>query len=92
VVADALSRKDRIKPTRVRETTMTAQTSLSSYIIASQAKALEVENLQGESLRGMEKQFEIKQDGMLYFMDKAWIPSMGSVRKLIQMRHTRLQL
>jgi hypothetical protein len=31
----------------------------------------------------MEKQFERKHDGMLYFMDRVWIPDIGNVRKLI---------
>jgi hypothetical protein len=83
VVADALSRNDRIKSTRVRAATLSIQTSLSSQIIASQTKAFEAESLQGESLRNMEKQFEKKHNGMLYFMDRVWIPDTGNLRKLI---------
>jgi hypothetical protein len=66
MVADALSRKDRVKPIRVRASVMTVQTSIVNQIVASRTKALEVENLQGEAFRGMEKQFERKHDGMLH--------------------------
>jgi hypothetical protein len=57
VVADALSRKETIKPTRVHAFVLTVQTSLKSQIVAAKLSALLPENLQSESLRGMEKQF-----------------------------------
>ncbi|GJU18803.1 putative reverse transcriptase domain-containing protein [Tanacetum coccineum] len=36
-----------------------------------------------EWLRGLEIQFEQRGDGEIYFFDRLWIPSVGSVRKLI---------
>jgi hypothetical protein len=83
VVADALSRKERIKPTRVRASVMTVQTSLKSQIIAAQISALLPENLLEESLCGMEKQFVQKPDEVLYFMDRIWIPDFGDLRNVI---------
>ncbi|GJT26504.1 putative reverse transcriptase domain-containing protein [Tanacetum coccineum] len=34
-------------------------------------------------LRGLEKHFERRDDGGIYFFDRIWIPSVGGVRKLI---------
>ncbi|GJZ09866.1 putative reverse transcriptase domain-containing protein [Tanacetum coccineum] len=36
-----------------------------------------------EWLRGLEKHFERRDDGGIYFFDRIWIPSVGGVRKLI---------
>ncbi|GJS71493.1 putative reverse transcriptase domain-containing protein [Tanacetum coccineum] len=36
-----------------------------------------------EWLRGLETHFEQRNDGEIYFFDRIWIPSVGSVRKLI---------
>ncbi|GJV57034.1 putative reverse transcriptase domain-containing protein [Tanacetum coccineum] len=36
-----------------------------------------------EWLRGLERHFEQRDDGEIYFFDRIWIPSVGSVRKLI---------
>ncbi|GKG01040.1 putative reverse transcriptase domain-containing protein, partial [Tanacetum coccineum] len=37
----------------------------------------------GKSIRGLERHFEQRDDGEIYFFDRIWIPSVGSVRKLI---------
>ncbi|GJR62449.1 putative reverse transcriptase domain-containing protein [Tanacetum coccineum] len=58
VVADALSRKERLKPRR----DLKAPT---------------------EWLRGLERHFEQRDDGEIYFFDRIWIPLVGGVRKLI---------
>ncbi|GKC39764.1 putative reverse transcriptase domain-containing protein [Tanacetum coccineum] len=36
-----------------------------------------------EWLRGLEKHFERRDDGGIYFFDRIWIPSVGGVKKLI---------
>ncbi|GJW55018.1 putative reverse transcriptase domain-containing protein [Tanacetum coccineum] len=36
-----------------------------------------------EWLRGLERHFEQRDDGEIYFFDRIWIPSVGGVRKLI---------
>ncbi|GKB32911.1 putative reverse transcriptase domain-containing protein [Tanacetum coccineum] len=63
VIADALSRKERIKPLRVRSLVMTIHPNLPSQILKAQTKALKEENLKAENLQGMDKSFEIRPDG-----------------------------
>ncbi|GJX95555.1 putative reverse transcriptase domain-containing protein [Tanacetum coccineum] len=36
-----------------------------------------------EWLRGLERHFEQRDDGEIYFFDRIWIPSVGGIRKLI---------
>nr|GEX60211.1 reverse transcriptase domain-containing protein [Tanacetum cinerariifolium] len=63
VIADALSRKERIKPLRVRSLVMTIHPKLPSQILEAQTKAIKKENIKAENLRGMDKTFEIRPDG-----------------------------
>ncbi|GJU00127.1 hypothetical protein Tco_1110465, partial [Tanacetum coccineum] len=58
VKADALSRKERIKPLRVRSLVMTLHPKFPSQILKSQIKAITEENIKAENLRGMGKAFE----------------------------------
>ncbi|GJS65811.1 putative reverse transcriptase domain-containing protein [Tanacetum coccineum] len=58
VVADALSRKERIKPLRVRALIMTIHPKLPSQILEAQNEALKEENIKAENLRGMDEGFE----------------------------------
>nr|GEY02661.1 reverse transcriptase domain-containing protein [Tanacetum cinerariifolium] len=58
VVADALSRKVRIKPLRVRALVMTLHLKLPSQILEAQTEAIKEENSEAENLRGMDKAFE----------------------------------
>ena len=55
VVANALSRKERIKPIKVRALEMIVQIDLSLRIRAVQREALKERNIEDEYLRGMEK-------------------------------------
>nr|GEW23306.1 putative reverse transcriptase domain-containing protein [Tanacetum cinerariifolium] len=64
-VADALSRKEQIKPLRVRSLVMTIHPKLPSQILEAQTKAIKEENIKAEKLRGMDKAFEICPDGTL---------------------------
>ncbi|GKC43958.1 putative reverse transcriptase domain-containing protein [Tanacetum coccineum] len=57
VVADALSRKERIKPLRVRSLVLTIHPNLPSQILKAQTEALKEENIKAENLRGMDKSF-----------------------------------
>ncbi|KAJ9544265.1 hypothetical protein OSB04_023972 [Centaurea solstitialis] len=57
VVADALSRKERLKPTRTRAMGMVVQTSLKSQILKAQREALKADNLKKETLHKLEKEF-----------------------------------
>ncbi|GKC29415.1 putative reverse transcriptase domain-containing protein, partial [Tanacetum coccineum] len=63
VVADALSRKERIKPLRVRALVMTLHPKLPSQILEAQTEAIKEENIKAENLRGMDKAFEVRPDG-----------------------------
>ncbi|GJQ93211.1 putative reverse transcriptase domain-containing protein [Tanacetum coccineum] len=63
VVADALSRKKRIKPFRVRALILTVHLKLPSQILEAQNEALKEENVKSKNLRGMDKSFEIRPDG-----------------------------
>nr|GEV62206.1 hypothetical protein [Tanacetum cinerariifolium] len=62
VVADALSRKERGKPLRVRALVMTVNSNLSSQILDAQVEAVKEENIKDENLRGMDKEFETRPD------------------------------
>ncbi|GJV36128.1 putative reverse transcriptase domain-containing protein [Tanacetum coccineum] len=73
VVADALSRKEKIKPKRVRAMNMTIQSSIKDRILAAQKEAFEVVNAQAEMLRGLDKQMECRSDKA---WDMYWWPGM----------------
>ncbi|GJZ17167.1 putative reverse transcriptase domain-containing protein [Tanacetum coccineum] len=66
VIADALSRKERIKPRRVRVMNMIIQSSIKSMILAAQNEASEVAKAPAEMLRGLGEQMERKSDGHYY--------------------------
>ncbi|KAJ9544262.1 hypothetical protein OSB04_023969 [Centaurea solstitialis] len=83
VVADALSRKERVKPTRARAMGVLVQTSLKSQILEAQREALMTDNIKKETLHGVEKEFEKKGDGVCYFKGRIWIPSVEQLRKMI---------
>ncbi|GJY28471.1 putative reverse transcriptase domain-containing protein [Tanacetum coccineum] len=83
VVADALSRKERVKPRRVRAMAMTILSGVKSMILAAQSKAFKEENVPAERLHGLDQQMERKKDKSLYFMDRIWVPLVGGVRTII---------
>ncbi|GKG60175.1 hypothetical protein Tco_0609839, partial [Tanacetum coccineum] len=65
VVADALSRKESVKPKRVRAMSMTIQSGVKDKILGPQSEASKVENAPVEMLRGLDQQMEKKEDGGL---------------------------
>ncbi|GJX58568.1 putative reverse transcriptase domain-containing protein [Tanacetum coccineum] len=83
VVADALSRKERLKPRRVRAMSITIHSGLKTKILEAQGEASKDLKAPTEWLRGLERHFEQRDDGEIYFFDRIWIPSVGGVRKLI---------
>ncbi|GJS30371.1 putative reverse transcriptase domain-containing protein [Tanacetum coccineum] len=83
VVADALSRKERLKPRRVRAMSITIHSGLKTKILEAQGEASKDLKAPAEWLRGLERHFEQRDDGEIYFFDRIWIPSVGGVRKLI---------
>ncbi|GJU66022.1 putative reverse transcriptase domain-containing protein [Tanacetum coccineum] len=83
VVADALSRKERLKPRRVRAMSITIHSALKTKILEVQSKASKDLKASAEWLRGLERHFEQRDDGEIYYFDHICILSVGGVRKLI---------
>ncbi|GJR00711.1 putative reverse transcriptase domain-containing protein [Tanacetum coccineum] len=83
VIADALSRKERIKPLRVRALVMTIGLDLPSRILEAQKEAVKVENLEAEDISGMLKKLEARADGTLCLDNRSWLPCYGDTRSLI---------
>nr|GFA37691.1 putative reverse transcriptase domain-containing protein [Tanacetum cinerariifolium] len=83
VVADALSRKERLKLRRVRAMSMTIQSGLTTKILEAQGEASKDLKAPAEWLRGLETHIKKRDDGGVYFFDRVWIPSVGGIRKLI---------
>ncbi|GJY60921.1 putative reverse transcriptase domain-containing protein [Tanacetum coccineum] len=83
VVADALRRKERIKPLQVRSLVMTIHPNLPSQILKAQTESLKEENIKAENLRGMDKAFEIRPDGTRCIKNQSWLPLFGNLRDLI---------
>ncbi|GJV02215.1 putative reverse transcriptase domain-containing protein [Tanacetum coccineum] len=83
VVADALSRKERIKPLRVRALVMTISLNLPVQILDAQVEARKQENYGTKDLCGMIKKLEPRIDGMLCLNGRSWIPYRGNLRELI---------
>ncbi|GKC67828.1 putative reverse transcriptase domain-containing protein, partial [Tanacetum coccineum] len=80
VGADALSRKDKVKPKRVRAMNMALQSSIKDRILAAQKEASD------ESARlkkGLDEMIELRNNGALYYLDPIWVPLKGDVRTLI---------
>ncbi|GJR18619.1 retrotransposon protein, putative, ty3-gypsy subclass [Tanacetum coccineum] len=82
VVADALSRKSRPKPLRVRALVMTIGLNLPVQILNAQVEARKEENYETEDLCGMIKNLEPRADGTLCLKNKSWIPCFGNLRAL----------
>ncbi|GKB37739.1 putative reverse transcriptase domain-containing protein [Tanacetum coccineum] len=80
VVVDALSRKERVKPKRVRAMNMILQSSIKDRILAAQKEAVdEFAVLQ----KGLDEMIEQRSDRTLYYLDRIWVPLKGEVRTLI---------
>ncbi|GKB54012.1 putative reverse transcriptase domain-containing protein [Tanacetum coccineum] len=59
------------------------KTQAKTKILEAQSKASKDLKDPTEWLRGLERHFEQRDDGEIYFFDRIWIPSVGGVRKLI---------
>ncbi|GJX54072.1 putative reverse transcriptase domain-containing protein [Tanacetum coccineum] len=82
-VADALSRKERIKLLRVRAMVMTTGLNLPVQILNAPFKARKEENYGTKDLGGMIKKLEPRIDGTLCLRNRSWIPCFGDLRTLI---------
>ncbi|GJW47451.1 putative reverse transcriptase domain-containing protein [Tanacetum coccineum] len=83
VVADALSRKERSKPLRVRALVMTIGLNLPKQILSAQSEARKEENFINEDLHGMINKLEPRADGTLCLNNQSWISYFGDLRALI---------
>ncbi|GJR07191.1 putative reverse transcriptase domain-containing protein [Tanacetum coccineum] len=83
VVADALSRKERLKPRRARAMSMTIHSSIKARILEAQSEASKNISAPTEMLKGLDKQLERKEDGGLYLAERIWVPIYGNLRTLI---------
>ncbi|GJR15203.1 putative reverse transcriptase domain-containing protein [Tanacetum coccineum] len=84
VVADALSRKEREKPLRVRSLMLTDHKDLMQQILRAQVESLKEGNVKKENLGRMQKQiFEIRTNKIRYHDKRIWLPLYGGLRDLI---------
>nr|GEZ37102.1 putative reverse transcriptase domain-containing protein [Tanacetum cinerariifolium] len=84
VVADALSRKEREKPLRVRSLVLTDHKDLMKQILAAQVESLKEGNVKKEDLGRMQKQiFKIRLNGIRYHDKRIWLLLNGGLRDLI---------
>ncbi|GKA42691.1 putative reverse transcriptase domain-containing protein, partial [Tanacetum coccineum] len=83
MVADALSRKERSKPLRVRALVMTIGLNLPKQILSAQSEARKEENFINEDLHGMINKLEPRADGTLCLNKRSWIPCFKELRALI---------
>ncbi|GKB32040.1 putative reverse transcriptase domain-containing protein, partial [Tanacetum coccineum] len=83
VVADALSRKERSKPLRVRALVMTIELNLPKQILSAQSEARKEENFINEGLHGMINKLEPRTDGTLCLINRSWILCFGDLGALI---------
>ncbi|GJW12506.1 putative reverse transcriptase domain-containing protein [Tanacetum coccineum] len=70
VVADALSRKERMKPRRARAMSITIHSSIKARIREAQSEASKGAYTPVEMLKGLDKQFEKKEDSSLYLAER----------------------
>ncbi|GKA47225.1 putative reverse transcriptase domain-containing protein [Tanacetum coccineum] len=89
VVADALSRKERIEPLRVRAFVMTIGLDIPKQILEAQIEAQKPENLKNEDVGGMirrdipKEKLEPRIDGVLCLNDRNWLPCYGDLRSCL---------
>nr|GFB01570.1 reverse transcriptase domain-containing protein [Tanacetum cinerariifolium] len=95
VVADALSRKEREPPLRVRALVMTIGLDLPKQILNAQTEARKLENIKKEDVEGMlvensrdpekvrTEKLEPRTDGTLCLNGRSWLPCYGDLQTVI---------
>ncbi|GJZ53654.1 putative reverse transcriptase domain-containing protein [Tanacetum coccineum] len=95
VVANALSRKEREPPLRVRASVMTISLDLPKQILNAQTEARKPENIKSEDIGGMliknatfpeairEQKLEPRANGTLCLNGQSWLPCYGDLRTVI---------
>ncbi|GJU09079.1 putative reverse transcriptase domain-containing protein [Tanacetum coccineum] len=85
VVAGVLSRKERIKPLRVRAIVMTVGLDLPKKKLNAQTEARKPKNFKAKDVGGMirKEKLEPCADGTLCLKNRSWLPCFGDLRTLI---------
>ncbi|GJR14248.1 putative reverse transcriptase domain-containing protein [Tanacetum coccineum] len=95
VVANALSRKERVKPLRAQALVMTISLDLPKRILEAQIEARKPENLKSVDVGGMlienskdpekprKEKLEPRADGTMCLNNRSWLPRYGDLRTLI---------
>ncbi|GKC22513.1 putative reverse transcriptase domain-containing protein [Tanacetum coccineum] len=89
VVADALSKKERVKPLRVRALVMTIGFNFPKQILEAQTEVLKPKNLTTEDVGGMLRQDLTKErlkpraDETLCLNNRSWLPCYDDLRTLV---------
>ncbi|GJS35292.1 putative reverse transcriptase domain-containing protein [Tanacetum coccineum] len=103
VVADALSRKERIKPLRVRALVITIDLDIPKQFLEAQTEARKPENLDAKDVGGMlietlresdnprKERLEPRADGTLCLNNISWLPCYGDLRTLIMHEFHKLK-
>ncbi|GKC84967.1 putative reverse transcriptase domain-containing protein [Tanacetum coccineum] len=91
VVADALSRKERSKPLRVRALVMTIGLNLLKKILSARSESKKEENFINEDLHGMINKLEPRADRTLCLNNRSWISCFGDLRALIMLESHKLK-
>ncbi|GKB23577.1 putative reverse transcriptase domain-containing protein [Tanacetum coccineum] len=103
VVADALSRKEREPPLRVRALVMTTGLNLPKQILDAQTEARKPENIKNEDVGGMfvenskdpeklrTEKLEPRADGTLCLNGRSWLPCYGDLRTVIMHESYKLK-
>ena len=88
VVADALSRKETIKPIRIRASRIEVKIDLMNQIKDAQAVALTDTHISKERMKGKKEMLELGQDGVYRFRGRIWVPIFGNLRdKILEEAH-----
>ncbi|GJW01356.1 putative reverse transcriptase domain-containing protein [Tanacetum coccineum] len=97
VVVDALSRKERIKPLRVRALVLTIGLNLHKKNLEAQIEAQKPKNIKNEDVGGMirkdipKEKLEPRADGTLCLNGRSWLPCYGDLRTVIMHESHKLK-
>nr|GEU54224.1 hypothetical protein [Tanacetum cinerariifolium] len=80
VLADALSRKERANPKRVRAMNITLQSSIKDRILSAKKEVVDESAI---LQKGLDEMIEQRNDGTLYYLDQIWVFLRGDVKTLI---------
>ncbi|KAI3814080.1 hypothetical protein L1987_18825 [Smallanthus sonchifolius] len=78
VVADALSRKERVMLQSVK-----IHSDIQTRILAAQHVSITEGNMYEEMSCGAEFQLETKNNGLLYFLDRIWVPNRNDLQEFL---------